>query len=164
MRVFLVLLVLLMSAAVSAQGYLRPNEKRIYSFQTQNGKQVFLVMDSSGKYMLYRFGTKSKIEFKYPTEIRDSWNKFTYTFYLRGGGPENEGMDLNYISFYDEGFRYVVYDTYHAVGGKYKVGVLVTDLKTGKTTDLKGDPKTTKGSMIDFRDNGKLKIGDELFN
>lgn len=164
MRVWVILLILFVSADVSAQRYLRPNEKRIYSFQTQNKKQVFLVMDSSGKYMLYRFGTKDRIEFEYPSATKDSWDKFTYTFYLRGGGPENEGMDLNYISFYNEGFRYVVYDTYHAVGGKYKVGVLVTDLKTGKTTDLKGDPKTTKGSMIDFRDNGKLKIGDELFD
>ena len=155
---------LLVSSVSLGQHYLRQNEEVVLFFQSHNGKQVYLVRDTVNNYLSYRFGTKNKIEFEYPKSVEDGRNKFTYSYYLRGGGASNEGMDLNYVYFTNNGFRYVVYHTYYAVKNEEKIGVKVIDLKGGKTIDIKGDYKTKKGTLMDFRDNNLLEIGDELFD
>jgi len=83
---------------------------------------------------------------------------------LRGGGRQNEGLDLNYIYFTDKNFKYIIYDTYFAAGKKRNIGIKILDLETNKTINLRGDIKTRKGTLIDFRDNKLLKIGEELFD
>lgn len=164
MKKFLTFFLLFASLQSLGQDYLRNNEELILSFRTNNQKQVYLVKDKGNKYIVYRFGSKDKVEFEFPSTTDNCWSKFTYSFYLRGGGAANEGMDLNYLYFTNEGFRYVVYHTYYAVGNKRGVGVKVINLRTGKTVDIKGDSKTRKGTLVDFRDNGLLEIGEELFD
>ena len=148
-----------------AQNYIKSNEELIFSFQTKNHKQVYLVKEKSNKYICYRFGSKERVEFEYPTLNKESWNQFKYSFYLRGGGISNEGMDLNYVYFNNNGYKYVIYYTYYARGNEVEVGIRVIDLKTNKTiSDIKGNPKARKGSLFGFRDNNLLKIEDETFN
>ena len=147
-----------------SQTFLKPNEKVIFSFQTLSHKQVYLVKDSSDKYIAYRYGTKDKIEFEFPGNKDSSWSKFKYSFYLRGGGTANEGMELNYVYFTNAGYMYIIYDTYYARGNKSGIGVKVIEIKTNKTTDIKGNHKTLKGTLVDFRDNNLLEIGEELFD
>ena len=144
--------------------FLKPNEEAVYSFKTVTGKQVMLARDKEGKYLVYRFGNKDSVEFEFPPSYLDSWTKFTYSFYLRGGGTENAGMDLNYVYFFNGGYEYVIYDTYFSEGERSAIGIKVIDLKTKKTTDIKGILKTRAGTLINFRDNNELKIGDETFD
>ncbi|NRS90369.1 hypothetical protein HNQ02_003309 [Flavobacterium sp. 7E] len=139
-----------------------PNEAIIYSFETQNGKKLVLAKDKNNKYIIYRFGTKSKIEFEFPEKTKKSWNKFSYAFYLRGGGIQNEGMDLNYIRFTNGNYNYVTYDTYYAVENKKSIGIKITNLKDNTITAIKGEENTQKGSLVDFRYNKSLKIEDEF--
>jgi len=155
---------LLFTNTLHAQRFSLPNEEVIFSFETHNGKKITINKDKENRYIIYRFGTQSKIEFEFPDTTKSSWSKFTYSFYLRGGGKENEGMDLNYIYFSNDNYRYVIYDTYFAVSEEMKVGIKVTDLKTNKTTDIKGEPKSRKGTLINFRYNNLLEIGDEIFD
>ena len=117
------------------------NEKVIFSFDTQNGKKITLNKDSTNNYLIYRFGTKDKIEFEFPNKSKSSWTSFKYSFYLRGGGIQNEGMDLNFIYFTNKDFKYVIYDTYVAIGKKQNVGLKIINLKTSKTTNIKGNIK-----------------------
>lgn len=149
---------------VFGQSFTLANEEVIFSFNTQNGKKVTLNKDKANTYIIYKFGTKEKIEFEFPAKSKNSWTEFKYSFYLRGGGKQNEGMDLNYIYFTNKDFKYVIYDTYVAVGNKQEFGIKIINLKTNKTTTIKGDRKTRKGTLIDFRDNNLLEIGDELFD
>jgi hypothetical protein len=136
-------------------------ETLLYSFSTRSGKTMILAKDKKDAYIVYRFGTKDKVEL----EVLDKTKKqFKYSFYLRGGGKANEGMDLNYVYFINKGFKYVVYSTSTAIDGKYEVGLKVIDLKTEKAINIKGKVKTVKGTLTDFRDNGLLEIGDELFD
>ncbi len=157
---------ILLTSTISAFGqkYTLPNEEVIFSFDTKNGKKVTLNKDKNNKYIIYRFGTESKIEFEYPDKLINSWKCFKYSFYLRGGGLQNEGMDLNYICFTNKNYKYVIYDSYFADGNKHKIGIKIIDITTDKTTDIRGNNKTRKGNMIDFRDNNLLEIGDELFD
>lgn len=157
-------ILILTCTTASGQKYSLPNEVTIFSFQTKNGKTAVLNKDKENKYLIYRFGTKDKIEFQYPDTLETSWKKFKYTFWLRGGGKQNEGLDLNYVEFTNKNFKYVIYDTYAAADQKQNIGIKIIDLKTDKTTDIKGITKTRKGTLIDFRENGLLEIGDELFD
>ena len=147
-----------------AQSFTLPNEEVIFSFTTQNGKKVTLNKDTANNYIIYRFGTKDKIEFEFPGKSKRSWTNFKYSFYLRGGGTQNEGMDLNYIIFTNNGFKYVIYDTYFSVGNKKDIGIKIINLKTNKTTKIKGDRKSQAGTLVEFRHNNLLEIGDELFD
>ncbi len=161
----LIFLVLLTSTFTAfGQSLTFSNEEVIFSFQTQSGKKVTLNKDKQNNYIVYRFGTKEKIKFEFPEKSKSSWTNFKYSFYLRGGGTQNEGMDLNYIYFVNKNFKYVIYNTYFAVGNKQTVGLKIINLKTNKTTDIKGDRKTQKGTLVNFRDNNLLEIGDELFD
>ena len=122
-----------------------------------------LAKDTLNAYMVYRFGTKNKIEFKYPNNLKESCKKFKYSFYMRGGGAMNEGMELNYIYFEYKGFTYIIYDTYYAVGEKsnaWESKLLIQKQK--KSTNIVGNIKTRKGTLTDFRDNHLLEITDEL--
>ncbi|MBP2282974.1 hypothetical protein H4V97_001292 [Flavobacterium sp. CG_23.5] len=161
-RNLIVFLMLVFTNLIFAQKYLLPNEKLIYGFETQNGKKLVLAKDKNDKYIIYRFGTKNKIEFEFPEKTKASWDKFKYAFYLRGGGIQNEGMDLNYIKFINGNYKYVIYDTYYAVENEMSIGIKITNLKNNKTTDIKGKKSTQKGNLVDFRFNKLLKIEDEL--
>jgi hypothetical protein len=146
---------------IKAQPNLLPTETLLYSFSTKSGKIMMLAKDKNDAYIVYRFGTKDKVEL----EVLDKTKKqFKYSFYLRGGGKANEGMDLNYVYFINKGFKYVVFSTSYAIDDKYEIGLKVIDMKTDKVTTIKGIVKTKKGTLTDFRDNGLLEIGEELFD
>ncbi len=147
-----------------AQKYKLENEETIFSFSTKNMKIVTLNRDKNNRYIIYRYGTTGEIEFEYPDTTKSSWTKFTYSYYLRGGGVQNEGMDLDYVYFTNKNYKYIIYNTYYAVGEVIEVGIKIIDLKTGKQTNIKGDIKTRKGRLNDFRDNNLLKIGEEIFD
>jgi hypothetical protein len=146
---------------LSSQPNLLPTETLLYSFSTKSGKTMVLAKDKKDAYIVYRFGTKDKVEL----EVLDKTKKqFKYSFYLRGGGKANEGMDLNYVYFINKGFKYVIFSTSYAIDDKYEIGLKVIDMKTDKVTTIKGIVKTKKGTLTDFRDNGLLEIGEELFD
>jgi hypothetical protein len=147
-----------------SQNYILPNEELIYSFETLKGKKMVLAKDKTDNYIVYRFGTKIKVELEYPEKTKESWQKFTYSFYMRGGGTENEGMDLNYVCFINNDTKYIIYDNYIAVGNEQKIGVKIIDLKSIKTIDLKANKKTRKGTLTDLRDNNLIKTSEEIFD
>lgn len=159
-----ILFLILIPFISEAQKYKLENEETIFSFSTKNMKIVTLNRDKNNQYIIYRYGTTGEIEFEYPDTTKSSWTKFTYSYYLRGGGVQNEGMDLDYVYFTNKNYKYIIYNTYYAVGEVIEVGIKIIDLKTGKQTNIKGDIKTRKGRLNDFRDNNLLKIGEEIFD
>jgi hypothetical protein len=165
MKHFLALLfTLTLQHLTFGQTVVQKNEELIFSFTTNNGKKVVIAQNKIDKSVIYRFGTVKLTELEFHSSGSDKNNKMMYSFYLRGGGRTNEGMDLNYLYFTIKDVQYVVYDTYYSNGEKYNTGVKVIDLKTNKTTDIKGKINSKKGSLTDFRDNKLLDIGDELFD
>ncbi|MBN8790433.1 MAG: hypothetical protein J0I84_25415 [Terrimonas sp.] len=106
MRIIVLFTILICSVRSEAQTYILSNEQVVFSFQTITGKEVIVAKDTGNKYLVYRFGTAGNIEFEFPDSKEHSWDKFEYSFYLRGGGRQNEGMDLNYLQFTNEGYKY----------------------------------------------------------
>lgn len=160
MKIVLIISFLFFSLAANAQGFVLKNESEVFSFDTQSGKHVVLAKDKGNAYIVYRFGTEDSIEFEYPEKNKGSWKKFKYSYYLRGGGVQNEGMEINYVYFINKGYKYRIYDNYYSVGNKTQVGIIITNLKTTKVINIKGLNNNRKGTMIDFRDNKLLEIED----
>ncbi|MDM1554145.1 hypothetical protein PYS58_13870 [Chryseobacterium indologenes] len=146
MKKLLLLFALALPLSIWAQ-YLLPNEEIIYSFETKNGKKMTLVKDKKEGYIQYRFGNKNTVEMEFPsTRTKDSWKQFSYRSYMRGGGKQNAGMELNYLSFSNNGYQYQLYKSYYAEDKSYSTGITVTDSK-GKETDITGIYKTIKGCL-----------------
>ena len=136
------------------------NEEVLFSFKLANSPKTLSVCLSKTQpdYIVYRFGTKDKVELEFPANKADSWSEFTYSYYLRGGGAGNEGMDLNYLWFENGGYEYKVYQEFTAEDNTTKVGIKITDKATNKATDIKGLSDSIEGSLINLRENKKIKI------
>jgi hypothetical protein len=150
---------------VHGQKYVLDTEKIIYSFQTNNQKILTLCTDKNGLYIVYRYGTKNNIELEYPNKYdTSSWNKFEYSYWLRGGGIENEGIDLNYVAFTADDTKYVIFDNYFSNGEKYEIGIKVINLSNNKTVRIIGNKKTQKGTLIDCRFDKLIKESEVLYD
>ncbi len=159
MRKYIFILTFLIPATFWAQ-YLLPNEEVVYSFETKNGKKMSLVKDKTNQYIQYRFGTKNKVEMEFPAErTKESWKKFHYNSYCRGGGIQNAGMEIDNLSFNNNGYEYLLFRTYHAEGEVYTAGIIIKD-KKGKETRIKGNYKTLEGCICNLQDTGMIERED----
>jgi hypothetical protein len=144
------------------QKYLLKNEEIILSFNTKNHKKMILAKDKKNEYVVYRYGTLNKIELEYPVnKNKQSWDRFTYSYYFRGGGKTNAGMDLNYVHFNVNGYEYSIFYNYTAENESNKVGINIIEMKTQKKRVILGNYKTLRGTLIDFRENNLLKIDED---
>ena len=147
----------------AAQHYVLENEIQILFFETNTQKMLVIAKDTADAYLVCRYGTKDMIVFEFPETRIGSWEQFSYSWYLRGGGPENEGLDLNYFYFINEGSKYVVYEEYSAVSGAITYGIKIIDEGTGKTIDDMAIQSSVKGTLIGLREKEGITAGDELF-
>ena len=87
------------------------SEENLYSFRLEKSQKIMSVcIGKDNSYMQYRFGLPGKIELAYPDKKdENSWDKFTYEGYTRGGGPANAGMNTQTLSFENKGTSYSVY-------------------------------------------------------
>lgn len=130
--------------------FLLSNEEIVLSFKTKKNKQLFVCREKDNKYLVYRFGTGTRVELQFPEKPdQSSFKKFEYSSYMRPGGVENLGMELDYLSFTNSGYRYVIYKTYasESIGNENEIGIRIIHLKTGKETKIEGDFNTFKGSF-----------------
>lgn len=139
------------------------NEDILFSFKIANSNKSASICISKNQqdYIIYRYGTEDKIELEYPVKTDDSWSLFTYSYYLRGGGPDNDGLDLNYLSFKNDGYTYELYEEYDSESDIPLIGIKVTNQETNEETDIPGDSNSMNGTLISLRDNAKIKINAE---
>ncbi|MCX7820348.1 MAG: hypothetical protein N2258_01580 [Brevinematales bacterium] len=143
---------------VKHQPLLKEGEKVLLSFKMKKSNKIMtLAVCTNWEYIIYRFGTKNKIELEFPREKNNSCEKFVYSFYNRGGGAENLGLNLNYITFTNENIVYKIYDKYYAENDTSLIGIEIINEK-GKKFTIEGDPQSKIGWLDDLRDNEKIKI------
>ncbi len=136
-----------------------PGERVVFSFQMAGSDKVATIAMSEKEpgYIVYRYGVREKIELEYPRQKSGSWKLFSYSYYLRGGGAANAGLDLNALSFTNSVFTYTVYWDYSAEDDSTTVGIRVKNLKTGKEVDLPGVLSSVIGSLVDLREEPRLE-------
>ncbi|TPN86948.1 hypothetical protein [Aquimarina algicola] len=162
MKPILFLVCIFQMSTLFAQEYLLKNEKEVFSFDTHKGKRLVIANDTIQDYLVYRFGTKEKIEFEYPNDLEKSWSRFKFTSYFRGGGIQNDGIDLNYLLFINEGYQYIVFSEYYASDNSQRCGIKIINQRNQKTTVIHGDITTNKGTLVDFRSNDKIEKTDGI--
>lgn len=149
-------------SANQKESYQLNNENLVYQLKMKNGKLMTICIDKDQKYIVYRYGSKNKIELEYPKDKDlSSFQKFEYSGWSRGGGVKNSAMELKYLAFTNNGTKYVIYDTYFAEGNKFNTGIKVIEPKN-KITNLKGLKKSAKGNLADLKD--IVKENDELYD
>lgn len=134
------------------------NEKVLLSFQVSKSKKIMtLALSSNPEYIVYRFGSIDKIELEFPKDKNNSWSQFTYSYYFRGGGPGNAGLDLNYLIFCNGDYTYTVYQEYSAEDDEQKVGIRIKN-KKGEEFEIEGNSASIIGSLTDLRFNDRIRI------
>ena len=54
----------------------------------------------------------------------------------------------------------MIYDEYSAEDDKRLVGIKIKNLKTKRIIDIKGDPNSSKGSLVEFRFMDNIKTDE----
>ncbi len=156
MKIIILILFISVTSALQSQ-LVKTGETAVFSFKTKAGKTAVLCSGENSSYLVYRFGTNKKTELEYPAVLDESsWQKFTYSYYFRGGGKQNAGMDLNYVTFENNGYMYKIFNEYTAEDDMEISGVVITSPE-GKETTIKAVNSSVEGSLIGFRDNEKIK-------
>ena len=137
------------------------NEYTIFNFSTSSNKMASLciskVITANYGHIIYRYGTKRKIELVYPTDTLNSLSKFQFLMYSRGGGKQNAGMELNNINFTNNNFTYTLYDDYYSEDESYLKGIMITNSSTGKEVRI-GAKRNVIGHLSSFRDKNIVKF------
>ncbi len=162
MKTIIILLLIIFTANItkSQNNYVRSNEKIIYKFKTKKNKILVIAGDTANKYIVYRYGTKNNIELEYPKDYSKSWDKFKYSYYMRGG--VNNGRELVYLYFINGNYKYVTYSEYYSEDGSTYCGIKLVNTKTNKIIDIEGDSKTIEGSLSDLTDNEKINMTNDI--
>lgn len=161
-RCSLILFFIFCSGFCFGQEYVLANEEVVFSFETVKGKKMVLAKDKKDTYIVYRFGTSKKIELEYPKDKnKESWNKFIFAYYSRGGGAQNLAMDLDKVVFEIGDYEYAVYTEYYSEENDFSIGIQIYNLKTQKLDNVKGIYSTIKGDLTHFRDCKVLKIDND---
>lgn len=157
----LVLLAITVSSFAQFSSQLcKANETVAFAFQLKNQKWVSVCRDKNDKYLVYRFGTKTKIEFTYPAVLdTTSWQQFSFKYYSRGGGIQNAAMNIAFLTFTNNNTEYEVYDTWTAEENVQHCGVSVSVNK--KSTNMKGLLKTRKNYLQSLTES-PVKLEEEL--
>ncbi|HET8963777.1 MAG TPA: hypothetical protein VFM99_07765, partial [Chitinophagales bacterium] len=149
---------------ISTADYIIEGEHLILSFKTPDGKYVSLCAEENNAYLIFRYGTKHNIDFEFPTKDSISWQQFNFSYYLRGGGDKNEGLDLNYVYFKLDSLHYVLYNNFSATANSQSTGIKIINLQTGGITDMPAKPKSIKGNLLQLRDNTLIHQAETIFD
>src|SRR3569833_718456 len=156
------------AGSLYAQLYQKPNERLILSFNTTDNKQVSLCADSNLRYMIYRQGTKTHVDYEYPADsTENSIRKFKWEVYssserfpfdeatAKQAKPSDYYPSKYYkLVFEDNKRKYMIYqfasEKYLYNLGEHSVKTIwvsIIDINTGKETDLDAVLSTRKGSL-----------------
>jgi len=138
------------------------NEELVYSFKLKNGKSIVISHDTLQNLLFYRCSKNEKTELEVVDDLNDTITLFSYSYYLRPGGKQNDGMDRNHFYFENEGVGYEVYSIYSASENRTDIGILISNASTHRIfQDMEGKFSSAKGSLIDFRFNELIPVSDE---
>jgi hypothetical protein len=146
--------VLALSSTAFADNLCESKEDVIVSFQLQkSNKTASLCRGQAFAYLVYRFGTKAKIELSYPPELNSkSWEKFEYINDTMHGGSRTAAVSSNDISFTNDGVEYTLLETWKTQDEASYIGIL---LNFGKVTrEFRGKKSSQEGTLMNLSDEG----------
>ncbi|MFT3682799.1 MAG: hypothetical protein QM791_21250 [Ferruginibacter sp.] len=138
----------------------KQNEEIVFAFQLKNQKWVSVCKEKKEKYLVYRFGTATKIELQYPQyPDTSSWQLFSFNGYMRGGGKQNAAMNYAYLKFMNNDVVSEIYKTWDSFDNKKHCGLTVTVKE--KQTKITGLVGTMQEDLLSLIYNDKIKKYEE---
>ncbi len=99
------------AAEVQLASLCTASEHIIFSCTVKQGKVLSLCgsrdLTKDRGYLQYRFGLPAKVELEFPKDRTGTQQKFHYSHYFRAQ------VDMTEISFTNEGYQYLLFDTYN---------------------------------------------------
>jgi hypothetical protein len=140
-----------LSAQTLSDRLSKDNEQILFSFLLKNKKIVSLCKDRQGNYLVYRFGTKDKVELEYPKKLdTSSWTAFKLYGVKRWGGAANAGFGDYSLSFINNGVTYEIFQNWNDEVNTSEIGITI--VFGNKKTILKGSIQTKQGSLLRLDD------------
>ncbi len=138
---------------------LKENEEVIISFTSVDSSEVVTLCKSNlSDYIVFRYARFDEVKVEFPRDLDESWSDFKYSYYFRGGGAQNEVLDLNYILFQFDGNSYEIFQEYSSDDELYDVGLRVVNLSTNEERIIQANSASILGSLISLRDSEKIEI------
>ena len=134
------------------------NEINIFSFQSIANKTISLSLDTVSNILIFKNGAAKENLIVVKDALKDESPVFIYSYYFRGGGKDNAGLDLNYVRFNHENRDYELFDEFSAEDEAYAVGLRINDLGSGYEHAIEGKYESIRGSIIDFRWNEMIPV------
>ena len=134
------------------------NEDIILSFKTINQKSVVSICkEKTGRYIVYRSGSKDKVELQFPNKLdKTSWSFFHYSGQWRFGGKANAGFGDLVLKFTNMGTTYRIFQEWNDEGNSSKFGLQVE--KPGlKAKYLVVDKSSLLGSLMQLNELPQIK-------
>ena len=124
----------------------KSGEEVIFGFSLKNSnKIVLLCYQKDDKYIVYRFGTKDKLELQYPSVLNAaSWKAFRYSGYSRAG-VNNSPMEMHSLTFKNNHISYKIYEDWEGDHHESDAGIIVK--AESKKTKLVGNASSKNGSL-----------------
>ena len=134
----------------------KPGEEVIFGFSLKKSNKIVLICNQKDdKYLVYRFGTKDKVELQYPGVLNmASWKAFRYSGYSRGGGPGNLAMEMHSLTFKNNLVLYEIKDDSEAEHNENSASIIVNI--NGRKIALLGKALSKNGSLGLLRDKENL--------
>jgi hypothetical protein len=142
------------SSTAFAANLCEGKEEVIVSFQLQkSNKTASLCQGEAFAYLVYRFGTKGKVELRYPAELNSkSWDKFEFNSYNRYGGKRNAAMGMNDITFTNEDVQYTIDENWNSEDDSRYIGISISAGKASR--ELPGKKSTQEGTLAKLNEPG----------
>ena len=143
--------------AQESQHLCNTNEEAVFSFQLENNNWISVCREDSGRYLVYRLGNQHKIELQVPAVLdTNSWKRFTFSGYNRGGGRENAGMHFGYLSFKVKDVIYEVFELWNSQDSIEHCGLTV--MKNYKIINkIIGKLESKSGNLVQLMTEPRIK-------
>ena len=134
-----------------------PTKKSSWSLQQPKAKKLTIALDANEK-TWYTDMVRQQLQPQNFQKNKDqSWELFQFSWFLRGGENENEGMGVNYLYFDNGRYKYIVFQEYLTTDQKTCYGIKVIHTETQEETIIKAVPASVKGFLNIFREPKKIR-------
>lgn len=135
-----------------------------FAFYTSDSMRVVLTVAVKNSEPVFRLYRNQELLLQHPEEPDSGAREFYYSYYFRGGGVDNAGLDLNYLYFTLMDTLYVLYDTYSAEEASHQAGLKLYNLKNELLKIFPARMNSLQGSLTEFRFEEKVRSGERMFD
>lgn len=132
-------------------------------FRIADGRKIELVQRSDGQGLIYRCQYRDKVLFAYEPSLKDSACSFFSSRYFRPNQNDRDGLDFQYVWFFQGGFRYLIYALSYE-SEPFQFGIRIKNVSNEVEVDLPASIVHRQGLPFDLFDQPNVCGCDTIFD